>query len=117
MANLIALIIFFISLTGILIIIFRKISVLAELLPQEIENPGIFKKVKNKIRINEFTKAFSSKEILLQKILSKFKILTLKTENKTSNWLTKLRQRSLKKKDKKEFTGNYWKKLKKKLPK
>ncbi len=112
MLNFILLFIFLGSFIGICFIIIRKIPILVELSPQEIENPGIFWKLKNKIKVNGFLEFFSSKEILLQRILSKFRILTLKTENKTGSWLNKLRQRSLEKK--KCFPDDYWKGLKRK---
>jgi len=111
MFNLIVLIIFFISLIGVSVIILRKIPFLSELSAQEIESQGTFRKLKDKIQNNGFSKNFSS-EILLQKILSKFRVLTLKTESKTNTWLSKLRQRSLKKK--KEFQDDYWQKIKRK---
>lgn len=108
MAELIATIILFIGLIGMAIILLWKIPVLAELSPKEIKGPGVFGVIKNKIENKELLKTFSG-EILLQKILSKFRILTLKTENKTNTWLGKLRQRSLGKK--KKFSDDYWKKI------
>ena len=104
----IAIIIFFISLAGMGIIIIRKIPVLAELSPQEIE-PKDFKKLREKIKNNRTLKFFSG-ELLLQKILSGIKALTLRTENKTSAWLANSRQRYLDKKDK--FSDDYWKRVK-----
>jgi len=113
MLNLIFLIIFLISLIGIGIILIRKIPVLVQLSPQKVAKPEIFRKLKNKvknIKNNRPLKNFSS-EILLQKILSKIRILTLKTENKTSCWLGKLRKRSSVKK--KKFSDDYWQKIRK----
>ena len=52
-----------------------------------------------------------SSEFLLHKALSKTRVLSLKVERKTGNWLNVLREKSLKKK-----TGNkdeYWKNIKK----
>lgn len=100
------------SLFGMGVILFRKIPVLAELpdvLPQK-EEGKLFLKLKEKIKILNPFKKFSF-EIFLQKLLSKIRILTLKTENKTFNWLQKLREKSQKKKFKEN--DNYWEELKK----
>lgn len=111
MVELIAIIILFIGLIGIGVILIKKIPILAALPPKVIREPGVFRRVKDKVKNNGTLKTFSSGELLLQRILSKFRILTLRTENKTSTWLGKLRQRSLKKK--KTFSDDYWRKLKK----
>ena len=108
MLELIAAIILIIGLIGMAVVVFRKIPVLVELPPQEIEGSGALGKLKNKIRNNGTLESFSG-EILLQKILSKIRILTLKTDEKTDSWLTKLRQRSLEKK--KKFSDDYWKRI------
>ncbi len=109
MSELIAVIILIIGLIGVAVIIFRKIPVLVELPLQEIEKSRVLGELKDKIRNNGTLKSFSG-EILLQKLLSKIRVLTLKTDKKTDSWLTKLRQRSLEKK--KKFSADYWKKLK-----
>jgi len=111
MLELTAAIILIIGLIGMAVVIFRKIPVLVELPPQEIEKPGALGKLKDKIRNNGTLESFSG-EILLQKLLSKVRVLTLKTDEKTDSWLTKLRQRSLEKR--KKFSADYWKKLKRK---
>lgn len=64
-----------------------------------------------KQRGKKFFRLFS-RERLLYKILSKFKVLILKTENKTSMLLANLRQKSIEEKSK--FSDDYWKKLKRK---
>ena len=109
MIVLIAIIIFFIGLIGMSIIIFQKIPVLNGLPETEIERPRIFKKLRHKIKNNGTVKSFSSKELLLQKILSKFRILTLRTDKKTSNLLAKLCQKSIE--NKKKFSEDYWKRI------
>jgi hypothetical protein len=109
MAELIALIVLICSLIGIGIILFRKIPLLLELpetIPSSFNWQNLFFKIKN---LNPF-KGISI-EILLQKILSKIRILTLKTDNKTSSWLQKLREKSQKKKI--QENDNYWQELKK----
>lgn len=93
---------------GMAIIIFRKIPVLAELNPQEARG-SILRILKQGVKKNGLVKTLSSSELLLQKALSKFRILTLKTETKTSAWLAELRQKSIK--EKKKFKDDYWKKL------
>ncbi len=105
-----ATIIFFVSLIGIGMIIIRKIPVLAELSPQEIE-PEHPKRFREKIKNNRTLRFFSG-ELLLQKVLSGIKVLTLRTENKTSAWLADSRQRYLDKKDK--FSDDYWRRIRRK---
>lgn len=99
MKEIIALIIFLIGFIGTVVVIRRKIPVLANLVVEEIEP---------KIKLNG---SFSLKRFL-KRTLSKFRIITLKTENKTSNLLFKLRQKSIEEKNK--FSEDYWKKVKRK---
>ena len=109
MVELIAVSILIICISGIAVIMYRKIPVLVQLS----ETP-IFPNFKSKIqKIKEKIKNFksfkvSSFEILLQKILSKIRILTLKIESKTSSWLQKLRKKSQTKKE----NDQYWQKIK-----
>ncbi len=105
-----ATIIFFIGFIGMSIIIIKKIPVLVELPETEIKRPRIFGRLRHKIKNNGTVKSFSSKELLLQKVLSKFRILALKTDKKTSNLLVKLRQKSIE--NKKKFSEDYWKRIK-----
>ena len=106
-----AIIALFIGLIDMAVIILRKIPVLAELPIQKTERPKILKIIKEKIRADGRVKSFSG-DILLQKALSKIRVLTLKTDSKTSAWLAKLRQKSIKKRN--NFSDSYWQKLKKK---
>ena len=99
MLEIILLIIFILSLIGLAIIIRRKIPILIELSPQVVESSFIGKE-----------KTYR-KFLLLQKILSKFRVLVLKTDNKTNEWLKSLRKKSLDNKTK--FSDNYWDKLRK----
>ena len=104
-----SIIILFGSLLGMGVVIWRKIPVLVELpeiAPKKEEK--LFEKAKKKINEISFVKSFSS-EIFLQKLLSRVRILTLKTDNKTSSWLQKLREKSQKKK----LNDNYWEEIKK----
>jgi len=103
-------IILFISLTGMGVIFWRKMPVLVglpEVLPEKTEPFSL----KLKKRIKEFNplKNFSY-ETFLQKLISRIRILTLKTDNKTFNWLQRLKER---KRKKKLEDDNYWEELKK----
>jgi len=90
------------------VIIFRKIPALAELSVQK--RKGVLREAKNKIKENGLLETVKG-EKLLQSVLSKIRILTLKTENKTGDWLRKLHQRSLKRKNTDKFSDDYWRKL------
>jgi len=109
----IAQIILIFSFLGMAVLVFRKIPILIESpdIPAKRE-PGanFLKGLKEKIKNSKYFKA-DFFEILLQKIISKTRILSLKTENKTADWLKRLRERSQEKKIKKE--DNFWEELKK----
>lgn len=109
MLELIALIILIFSLVGMGIILFRKIPLLLEL-PETLPSQFSWRNLLLKIKNSTILKGFSI-ETLLQKILSKIRILTLKTDSKTSSLLQKLRERSQKKKF--SENDNYWKEIKK----
>jgi len=110
--ELVAIIILFGSFLGMAAIISRKIPVLAELpeVPARAIRKDTLSKLKEKIKVLNPFKSFSY-EIFLQKLLSKIRILSLKTDNKTFNWLQKLRERAQKKKTEKSDT--YWEEIKK----
>ncbi len=110
MAEIFALIVFILSFFGMLLIFLKKIPILISLSPNTQDSQeNLFLKLKNKTLEIRFLKPFSS-EVFLQKILSKVRILTLKTENKTSYWLQQLRKNARKKKE--IENDNYWKELK-----
>ncbi len=112
MTDIIALIIFLISLAGSGVIIFRKIPVLTELPASDSAvqfNWRALAGQMTKIKIFNPFKGLTS-EIFLQKILSRIRILSLKTENKTSNWLKQIRTKA---KMKKNLDANYWEEIKK----
>ncbi|MCX6760868.1 MAG: hypothetical protein NTZ84_02090 [Candidatus Nealsonbacteria bacterium] len=71
----------------------------------------LFEKLKGSTLVRKLTpsKRFSL-ETLLQKILSKVRVLVLKIDHKTSNWLQTLRERAKKRSTLEK--DNYWKKLK-----
>ena len=108
--EIIPIIILLVSLFAVLTIIFRKIPILAEL--PEISEGHVKEapwfKIKNRIRVFRIFHSFSF-ETFLQKILSKIRILTLRTDNKTSNLLQKLREKA---QQKNLGDENYWQGLK-----
>jgi hypothetical protein len=112
MAELIAIIILFSGFIGIGIILFRKIPVLAQLpeVPTSFDFKTKIQKIAEKIKNSKYLKT-PPFEILLQKVLSKVRILTFKIENKTGSLLQKLREKSEKKKE----NDQYWRKLKKSI--
>lgn len=98
------------SVIGVGAILFRKIPVLLTL-PETFEQGESFiSKFKKGFEKNNPFKDFSY-EIFLEKVLRKIRILTLKTDNKTFDWLNKLREKVQKKKI--EENDNYWKKIRK----
>ncbi len=114
MINLILLIILLVSLIGIFVIIFRKISVLTQLTEQDlgVGEPGLFGRVTSKIRGNKIGKLIPN-ELFLHRILSKFRVIVLRIETKIASWLNRLRQRSIKKDiEKKDLKNDYWQKMK-----
>jgi hypothetical protein len=107
MRDLIFLSISIFSFFGMLFIFFRKIPlILAFEFPKESAISRFKKKVK---KLNPF-KNFSS-EIFLQKWVARIRILSLKVDNLTFNWLKKLRE----KQKKKEKSDDYWEKIKKEI--
>ena len=114
MAELIATIILIFSFFGMGVIVFKKIPVLLtlpEILPQK---ESFISKLKERLKkLNPFRNF--SYEIFLQKILTKIRILSLKTDNKTFNWLQKLREKY--QKNKIEKKDNYWEEVKKEIKK
>ena len=89
--------------------IFRKVPVLA-VLSVENKSKGVLKTAKEKIKTNGLVGTIRG-EKLLQRGLSRVRIATLKTESKTGDWLGKLRQRSIKRKNGDRFSDDYWRKI------
>ena len=98
----IALILFLLSLAGLIYMIGKKLPLILALPIKEKEGLIGFK----------VPKFMSSPELFLQKLVSKARIFSLRAEAKTSDWLVKLRKKSQEKNDK--FSSSYWDKLKKK---
>jgi hypothetical protein len=106
MLNIIAIIIFMLCVSGMVILAHKKAQAVAGFIPNLDSKPSIFSNVKSKIG----SKLIPS-ELFWQKFLSKIRILVLKTDNKTSEWMRRLREKSVQNKTK--FAENYWEKLKK----
>ena len=111
-------IIFGASLIGMLVIFYMKTPLLANL-PKT--SPVFETKKKILINLLETTKEKIKNripsEILLQKILSKIKVFTLRTENKISGWLEFLRTRAKKNNTNNVKDDKYWEKLEEKKEK
>lgn len=108
--DIIALIVLVISFSGLLFFIFKKIPALKAMPEPE----SIFLKKEFKKKIREKTKEVikersNSLEAALHKLLSKIRILSLKTDKKMSDWIIKLRERSL---ERTKDLDNYWKEIK-----
>ena len=104
---------FFVSLASLGYVVGRKVPLLLTF-PAKQERDSmkeIFQEATGKIQYSALFKAVSSPNLLLQKLLSKARIFSLRTENKTSQWLEKLRKRSQEKKV--LFSEDYWKQLRK----
>ena len=101
MSQIISLIIFFVSILGIIIILIRKIPVLVNLPSNPSTAPS---------SLSAHLPSLSKREFL-QKILAKVRDLSLKTDRQAAVWLQKLRTES----KKKSFgeNDNYWQKIKK----
>ncbi|MBM3257706.1 MAG: hypothetical protein FJZ05_00615 [Candidatus Nealsonbacteria bacterium] len=107
MFSIIVFVIFILSLIVLAVIVFRKIPLLLEMpetIPSRLNWKELLVKIKDSLPLGNF-----SFEIFLQKILSRVRVLTLKTDHKTSNWLQKLRERGQKKKFDEE--DNYWREI------
>lgn len=97
MLQLIAFIIFIISITGVVFILYKKIPVLINL-PQNghhgFKKPKIVTKIEKKIKETYFH--FFKKQMFLHKLLSKTKVWILKTETKIDNLLYGIRKNAQK---------------------
>ena len=111
MIFLVLVIVFWGSLVGMGVILYRKIPELADL-PENPLNlrPYFLSKIKKSIGKFPGVKNINH-ELYLQKVLSKARVLMLKTERKTGHWLEKLRQKNNQKSSRQ--TDKYWDELKK----
>lgn len=95
MVQIIAFIIFIISLFVIGLVLYKKVPILVEL-PQNgyhgFKKPELVKETEKKIKDIYFH--FFEKQVLLQKVLSKFRVLILKTERIIDNLLHGIRKKA-----------------------
>ena len=99
------------SLLGMGVILFRKFPLLAKL-PETTPISKAYLALKFKESVKKLPGANKfDYEMYLQKLLSKIRILTLKTESTTESWLAKLRQKAIRKNGR--HSDNYWEELKK----
>jgi len=110
-------IIFVGSLTGIAILAWQKVPALKNIEVDETfcywdhwQNKIVLISKRAKAGLADFLKSISW-EIFLQKILSKIKIFTLRTEKRVGGWLEDLRKRSKERIREKEERKMYWKRL------
>ncbi|MFA5355698.1 MAG: hypothetical protein WC302_03170 [Candidatus Paceibacterota bacterium] len=101
--EIIFLIILLLGMAGMIFIIFRKLPVLSALSEKELAPVSVREMVSD---LGNSKKALSL-EMALQKILAKVRILILKSDNKTFNWLQSLRKKTQKNKFGEDDT--YWK--------
>ncbi len=107
--EIISLAILVISFLILVIFIYRKIPVLANLpAGNAAAGNGFFLKIKNRVKNLPGVKSFSP-EIFLQKIISQARVWSLKADHKTANWLKALRQKTQKKKLEND---SYWQEIK-----
>ena len=107
MWNLIFLLVFIFSFFGMLFIFLKKIPLI---LSFEFPKESAISKFKRKIKNLNPLKNFSF-EIFLQKWIARIRILSLKVDNLTFNWLKKLRE----KQKKKQQQDDYWEKIKREI--
>lgn len=109
MIELIFFVVLVLSLAGIGIILFRSMPDLVKLSePKAGFKKAMSSKIKEKARTIPVVNRLSY-ELYLQKILSRVRVLTLKTDHKTSGWLESLRR----KKNQENNNDKYWEELKK----
>jgi hypothetical protein len=113
MVEIISIVILALSLAGLVVVLWKKLPALAKLPEPEINfQELVAQELKEGIKKIPVVKKFSY-ELYLQKLLSKVRVLTMKTENKTGNWLEILRKRTNKNNSVDEGKNQYWDELKK----
>lgn len=115
--EIIALLVFLGSVSGMLVIFWRKAPVLASLpkitlVSEKKENAlsAFLDKSVAQLKTLPWLKNFSL-ETFLQKLLSKVRVLTLKLESKTSLWLESLRKKAQSDRAQKQNNDDYWQNL------
>jgi len=108
-SELIASIVLGISFLGLVFLMLRKVPELKEMPEPELSflKKGLRKKIREKTK--EVLKENSNTlEGILHKVLSKIRILSLKVDKKVSDWIVKLRSRSL---ERTKGLDSYWKEI------
>lgn len=112
MGEIIAAILLITSATGLIIFMRQKMPV-TSIIPME--GTGLrdyLGKTKERIQRNGIGKKMFSPTLLLQMFLSKIRIVALRIDAKTNEWLIALRKRTQRKKE--GFSEHYWKQIKEK---
>ncbi|MDP2641315.1 MAG: hypothetical protein Q8P39_02125 [Candidatus Yanofskybacteria bacterium] len=107
----IAFAIFITSFAGLAYIIGRKLSFLRVLPRNDEAMERMKQELRERLKNSAPARYLHSPDLLLQTILSKTRIISLKAETKTSKWLEQLRQKSQKERTELEGDG-YWEQLK-----
>ena len=113
--EIIASILLFVSFFGLLFVIAPKLHQLSALPSKSSSFKDLAKQLKTKVEQSQVVKPLFAPELLLQKLLSKLRIYSIKAENKSGKWLEELRKKSQEKRQ--QFSEDYWKQLKKKRSK
>lgn len=112
MSNLILSILWGGSLGGMIFLIFLKRNLIFTLPPLKIEIKKKLQKISQRAKLKIRTSS-SFFQLLLQKILMKLRLLSLKLDTKLFNLIQKLKQKSIKN----PSNDEYWEKIKKELKK
>lgn len=108
--DLIALIVLVLSFSGLAILVSRKVPELKAMPEPEVVflKKELRKKIKDKTK-EVLKERSNSLESFLHKLLSKVRILSLKVDKKVSDWIVRLRRRSV---DRTKGIDTYWKEIK-----
>ncbi len=109
MVEIILAIILFVSLLGLCVILSRKIPVLTGLPEAPKSGEPLAVRLRKQVQTLPGSDTINY-ELYLQKLLSRIRVLTMKTEQKTGIWLEKLRKRNNQKVNHKK--DSYWEELK-----
>jgi len=99
-----------VSLVGLSVILFKKIPVLAKLPETSKSREPLSVRLRKQVQTLPGSETLDY-ELHLQKLLSRIRVLTMKTEQKTGSWLEKLRKKNSQKINHKK--DRYWEELKK----
>lgn len=108
--DLIALIVLVLSFSGLAILVSRKVPELKAMPEPEVVflKKELRKKIKDKTK-EVLKERSNSLESFLHKLLSKVRILSLKVDKKVSDWIVRLRRRSV---ERGKGIDTYWKEIK-----